>query len=104
MNTFFYVRTLSTHVHDYFMRSVGDLVKGIGKRIGNGKFTSILDLNWAGGRKMWFKEGVIGSQDQKPRWVSELMTENNSWYSSLLHKWFELDDVKTIQIVHISRG
>lgn len=50
---------------------------------------------------MHFKDRDTGIQEPKPIWVNELMAENNNWDTSQLHKWFELDDVKTIQTVHI---
>ena len=83
------------------MKSVKQMECGIGKIIGNGKTTNILEDVWVGGRQLQFKTNLDENGRIKPVMVSDLITDDCSWDVELLKVWFEEEDVKTIKTIHL---
>ncbi|XP_010687065.1 uncharacterized protein LOC104901211 [Beta vulgaris subsp. vulgaris] len=73
----------------------------VGKMVGNGKTTKILETGWVGGKKIKFKSEEIDSLDPQPLWVSDLIGQNNEWDNNILIKWFEPKEVNMIKTIHI---
>lgn len=57
------------------MKSIGHMARGLGKTIGNGKTTEILNIVWADGRSFQFKQSANHSSEPKPIWISDLILE-----------------------------
>lgn len=80
---------------------VHELALGIGKRIGNGQSTPILDSPWVYGRKIQFKQGIVAQNLDCHAWVGELITEDKEWEEDKLDNLLDSTTLRTILSIHI---
>ncbi|XP_048498124.1 uncharacterized protein LOC125496647 [Beta vulgaris subsp. vulgaris] len=77
------------------------MAAGVGKIVGNGKNTKILDSIWVGDKQIMFKSCDNNMQEDQPIWVSDLLKDNKHWDEDILNKWFEPQTIKMIKTIHI---